>query len=181
MASTPPLAGTSARPGLHGCRAPRGKGIKECRDPRGMDTQGIREPLLRGPGKTRTRSRPLAKLTPGAKKRRPAGGPGHRLEQCITPADWALGSADRAPRLRSSGTRSPQRPRAPSCPERPRAVQERPPGRGNERPRDPGPQERIPQRRPAARVLNSPQDHQLPEFHRLLVGGAGFLLAGGKT
>lgn len=146
-----------------------------------MNTRGIREPLLRGPGKTRTQSRPLAELTPGAKKRRPVGGGrGHRLEQCLTPADWALGSGDRAPRSRSSGTRSPQRPLAPGCTERPRAVQERPPGRSNERPGDPGPQERIPPRRPAARVLNSPQDHQLPVFHRLLVGGAGFLLAGGK-
>lgn len=26
------------------------------------------------------------------KKRRPTSGPGHRLEQCVTPADWALGS-----------------------------------------------------------------------------------------
>lgn len=176
VASSPRLAGASARPGLEGCRDPRG--IKGYGDPRGMDTRGIRETLLRGPGKIRTRSRPLADLTPDAKKRRPAGRPGHRLEQCLTPADWALGSGDRAPRSRSSGTRSPQRPRAPGCTERPRAVQERPPGRSNERPGDPGPQERIPPRRPAARVLNSPQDHQLPVFHRLLVGGAGFLLAG---
>lgn len=132
--------------------------------------------VVRGPGKTRTRSRPSAELTPGAKKRRPAGDPGHRLEQCVTPADGALGSETG---LRVRGPRVRQVP-APGCTERPRAVQERPPGRGNERPGDPGPRERIPPRRPASRVPNSPQDHQLPVFHRLLVGGAGFLLAGGK-
>lgn len=71
VASSSPLAGASARPGLEGCRDPRG--IKGYGDPRGMDTRGIRETLLRGPGKTRTRSRPLADLTRDAKKRRPAG------------------------------------------------------------------------------------------------------------
>lgn len=98
------------------------------------------------------------------------------------PRGLGSGLGDRAPRSRSSGTRSPQQPLAPGFTERPRVVQERPPGRGNEHPGDPGPQERIPlpPRRPAARVPNSPQDHQLPVFHRLLVGGARFLLARGK-
>lgn len=151
--------------------------------------QGVRRPKRYGhpgdPGNVVERTREnqdpvqaLGRSHSGRKEAEASGPPGHRLEQCLTPADWALGSGDRAPRSRSSGTRSPQRPRAPGCTERPRAVQERPPGRSNERPGDPGPQERIPPRRPAARVLNSPQDHQLPVFHRLLVGGAGFLLAG---
>lgn len=76
--------------------------------------------------------------------------------------------------------RSPQPPPAPGYTERPRTVPKHSPGRGTERPGDPGPRERIPPRRPDARGPNSPQDHQLPVFHRLLVGGGGFLLAGGK-
>lgn len=91
-----------------------------------------------------------------------------------------MGSGAGARRSWCSGTRSPQPPPAPGCTERRHTVPKHSPGRGTERPGDPGPRERIPPRRPDARGPNSPQDHQLPVFHRLLVGGAGLLLAGGK-
>lgn len=138
--------------------------------------RGVGELWVRGPGKTR----PSAGLTPGAEKRRPAGPPGSQTGTMRSPRRTRSGLWGRGTALWSPGTRGPQRPPAPGCTERPSAVPEHPPGRSTGRPRDPGPRERIPQRRPDARGPNSPQDHQLPVFHRLLVGGAGLLLAGGK-
>lgn len=91
VASSPPLAGASARPGLEGCRDPRGKGIKGYGDPRGMDTRGIRETMLRGPGKTRTRSRPLADLTPGAKEAEASRPPGSQTGTMLNPRGLGSG------------------------------------------------------------------------------------------
>lgn len=73
------------------------------------------------------------------------------------------------PRERSGG---PQR--APEPPQRPRWGMRAPGGHAARSARQPPPAPR------GRGCPNSPQHHQLPVFHRLLVGGAVLLLAGGK-
>lgn len=135
--------------------------------PRGA--RSSHSPCLPGAGPT-----PLLPRPPSS------AGKAHLGGLCDTPR--ALGGG--APLPRRLLPRPPNRPRRPKRPRVPQRAPE-PPDCPHSGIRAPGGHparstRRPPPSSPGRRSRDSPQYHQLPVFHRLLIGGAVLLLAGGK-
>lgn len=98
LASSPP----PPRGYLQG-RGPRGTETQGCGGLSGAECRGIRELWVRGPGKTRSWSRPSAGLTLGAEKPRPAGPPGSQTGTMRSPRGTHSGLRGRGSALVALG------------------------------------------------------------------------------